>query len=382
MIKSYKLKNGETRWKIKGALGTNPYTGKRVYYHRRGFTSRNEAKKELLQLENAFHEQYIYKSKLKNRITLNEAIDMWLEFYKTQVKINTYNIALDLFRLKIRPTLGEYFIDMIEVKDCQKLVNHWYQTYTKASSLVSLVSRVFKFAIMQGYAKDNPMGKIIRPKNTHKEKYDGYFYDKDELATFLSIVKENESLRLYTVFHLLSYTGIRRGELLGLQWRDINFDKKTLTVNRVLAYDNKAKKWNYQSPKTKDSQRTIAIDKTTIQVLKTWRNKQRTILFQLGYNTNGKEQLVFTSSTNQPIAYSVIRNAITRTLKNSDLPYINIHGFRHTHCAILFSAGVPMHEVKARLGHASITTTMDIYNHISKDDRDGTADTFANFMHL
>lgn len=144
----------------------------------------------------------------------------------------------------------------------------------------------------------------------------------------------------------------------------------------------KGKRWIYQSPKTALSKRTITLDKKKTAILKEWQIYQRKFLFQRGYNTNNDNQIVFTSDTNNHIDYNVIRNAIKRIIKRHNLPYINIHGFRHTHCALLFSAGVEMHKVKERLGHASITTTMDIYNHVSKEDSSEIADILGDFMSL
>src|SRR5699024_1859564 len=166
-----------------------------------------------------------------------------------QVKVTTFINRKGLLRNHIFPHLKDYYIDRIDIRKCQEVVNLWYSTFSEAARLVNLVSTIFKFGINQGFCNDNPMDKIIRPKNTHKEEYDAPFYEKKELQIFLNGVKSTESIKAHTMFHLLSYTGLRRGELFGLQWKDINFHKKTLSVRRTLYYNEEEKKFYFGAPK-------------------------------------------------------------------------------------------------------------------------------------
>lgn len=224
------------------------------------------------------------------------------------------------------------------------------------------------------------MDKIIRPKNTHKKDYKAPFYEKDELLAFLKAIKQDESLKAYTMFHTLAFTGLRCGELLALQWRDIDIRRKTLTVNHSLIYNEEVKEFQLSDPKTKDSKRVIGIDDTTVQLLLQWRNYQKEFFIGRGLNTGSDEQLVFTTQTNHFITDTYLRRIIKRVTEKYRLPHITIHGFRHTHCSLLFEAGVEMQNVKERLGHSSIRTTMNIYTHVTKNERAKTADIFSDFM--
>lgn len=169
-------------------------------------------------------------------------------------------------------------------------------------------------------------------------------------------------------------------EIFGLKWKDINFQKKTLSVERNLIYNEEIKDFELTTPKTKNSVREIGIDDATIQVLVKWRNYQREFFLGRGINVGSQEQLIFTSHNNHFMSDSYLRRIIKRITVENDLPHITVHGFRHTHCSLLFEAGIDMQNVKQRLGHSDIKTTMNIYAHVTKTERDKTADVFGDFM--
>lgn len=182
------------------------------------------------------------------------------------------------------------------------------------------------------------------------------------------------------MFRVLAFTGLRRGELFGLKWRDIDFKRKLLSVNQSLIYDVMNKKFLLESPKTKSSKREIGIDDVTIKALLVWRNYQREFFLGRGINVHSPNQLIFTSQNNHYMTDAYLRRIIKRITKKYNLPHITVHGFRHTHCSLLFEAGIEMNNVKDRLGHSNIKTTMNIYAHVTKTERSKTADIFSDFM--
>lgn len=246
--------------------------------------------------------------------------------------------------------------------------------------MVSITSRIFDFAISLEICKTNPMKKIIRPKNTHKKDYDAPFYSKEELIKFLNIVKESESYMTYCLFRTLAFTGIRKAELMGLQWGDIDFRHNQLEIKRVLVYAEK--QYITQEPKTKSSRRVISLDGQTIRVLKKWKLEQQKQLLKMGINSNSNDQLVFTMLDNTNIKPRYPNKILERVIEKYQLPFLTIHGFKHTHCSLLFAAGLPHKEIQARLGHASILTTMNIYAHVTRNSQNETAEKFADFMSM
>lgn len=379
-FEKYKLKSGEIKWKFYHYFGVNPDTGKKEDIERRGFNTKAEARDVLLKIINEYEKgQNIWRSSNDN-YHFGEVAELWLMHYEKQVKVTTFVNRKRLLEVHILPHLKDYYIDKINVRMCQELVNTWYSSFSESARLVNLTSQIFKFGINQGFCNDDPTTKIIRPKNTHKTHYNAPYYEKDELLLFLKAIQRDEDLKAYTMFYTLAFTGLRRGELFGLQWRDIDFKRKTLAVRRNLIYNEQEKKFEFSTPKTKSSQRVIGIDNNMINLILKWRNYQREFFLSRGINVNSPEQLIFTSINNHYMTDAYLRRIVKRITEKYDLPHITIHGFRHTHCSLLFEAGAEMHTVKNRLGHSDIQTTMNIYTHVTKQERGQTAELFSDFM--
>lgn len=182
------------------------------------------------------------------------------------------------------------------------------------------------------------------------------------------------------MFRILAFTGLRKGELLGLRWKDINFKQNTLSVNQTLAT---VENWRleFQVPKTEKSLRTISLDAETLRIVKRWQLKQKELFLKFGIKANKDgSQLLFATEENKPYYLDFVNHNLKLIIAEHDLKYITPHGFRHTHCSLLFESGASLKEVQVRLGHTDIKTTMDIYAHVSKRQTEETANRFADFM--
>lgn len=378
MIKKYKLENGQLRYRVDYYLGINPYTGLIDRIRKSNFSTRNEAELYLSKEIIKYEENGKTVSIEPKRVKFEDVYRLWFKQYKLTVKEVTYISLLDSANNHILPKFKNLYIDAIDVEMCQDAANSWYASYTKATMLVSCVNRIFKLAINIGYCNQNPMSKIMRPRNTHKEEYEAPFYSKKELKHFFNCIKMTETKNKILMFRLLAFAGLRRGELLALKWKDLDEVNQTLKIERVLA-----RGVNHpvlQTPKNKSSRRTISLDSTTMKMLSTWRRIQRRDLLKLGYNTNSEEQFIFTNEKNEHLNIYYLGTALQRILKRHNLPHITTHGFRHTHCSLLFEAGLDMQEVKDRLGHSNIQTTMNIYAHLTENQRDEVAEKFEKFI--
>lgn len=243
-------------------------------------------------------------------------------------------------------------------------------------------SKIFNYAVNIGVINDNPMKKILTPKVSGTKKKIGFF-EADELKQFLSYVEALDPNKLYTFFRLLAYSGMRKGEAYALTWDDIDFEKNKISITKSLSRGEN--KTVYVSPpKNPTSVRIISMDKSTMNILKRWKNTQKQLLMMLGHPTSKKDQILFSTDKNEyykpTIDANWLRNIYKQEIVPTDFKRISTHGLRHTHASLLFEAGASFKAVQERLGHADIATTMNIYTHVTKKVSDGTGDLFANFV--
>ena len=374
MIKKYTTKNGETRYLFQTYLGIDPTTGKERRTTRRGFKTIKAAKQAERNLLLDVEENGLPST--QSGKSFKEISDLWFENYKTTVKASTaFNT-----KQKLDHMIAEYFegvnVDKITVIFCQSLFIKLSQKYSMYANYASIINRILKYAVMLDIIKSNPIDKIIKPKSKEVEKKDNC-YTKEELNNFLKLAKK-ESALFYTLLHTIAYTGLRRGEALALKWSDIDFEEKTLSVNRTTAYVDG--KQVLQTPKTKASKRIIPIDDYTISVLKNWKLEQKKQYFKNGVSFLKGENLIFTNSYCTMFVPNEFSKKLRKFIKKYNLKPITPHGLRHTHASLLFESGIQPKEISDRLGHNNIQTTLDLYTHINDNQRYNVVEKFAIFM--
>lgn len=173
---------------------------------------------------------------------------------------------------------------------------------------------------------------------------------------------ESEPAKWKMITHLLLITGMRRGELLGLKWAKVDFDNCTLRIDNNVIYS--PDRGIYETtPKTVKSRRTIALPRETMDLLMEYRIWQNTERLRLGgYYVD--QDFVFSQDTGAPMHPDSVTTWLDRFSKRHCLPHINPHAFRHTMASMLYFAGVDSVSIFARLGHAQVSTTADIYAHV------------------
>jgi integrase len=195
-------------------------------------------------------------------------------------------------------------------------------------------------------------------------------YTPSQLTTFLVTASRH---RLGPLFHLAAYTGARRGELLHLRWRDLDFDRRTLHIagSRTMA----AGKPVEGSTKGGHS-RTTSLDSSTLAVMRSHRANQAQERLIAGELWQDHPEYVFVTHTGAPIHLDTPSSLMPKLCAEAGLPRIRFHDLRHTHATILLSAGVPVHEVADRLGHADATITLKVYAKVLQDRASGLGDAF------
>lgn len=179
-----------------------------------------------------------------------------------------------------------------------------------------------------------------------------------ELGAFLDGVREH---RLGPLFTILATTGLRRGEGLGLRWSDVDLGEGRLAVRQtLLAVNNHIE---FGEPKTHRSRRTVDLDPSTVAVLKARRKAQLEERAEAGLGRPRADALIFTDERGDPLHPNLVSRTFRRLVREAGLPTIRLHDLRHSHATLALQAGVHVKIVSERLGHSSVTITLDTYSH-------------------
>lgn len=397
-IKEYKTPKGKKRYKFAIYAGKDEATG-RSNFVRKSFNSLDDAEKSYLSIKQAIKSgQYSFKK--QKHLKFEDVYNKWCANYANGVKESTLATTKRIIEGHVLPELGSLYIDRITVIRCQHAVEKWFKQAPKTfKRYIRYANDVFLYAEHLELIKSSPMEKVIRPKQKKDEKNverlynkksSKKFYTRAELELFLEFAKKYK-FEAYTFFQVLGYCGLRRGEALALQWRDVDFNNKTLSVNKTTSkgLNNRCL---IQTPKTKSSIRTVALDDDTVKVLKEWqleqlRERNNANVIPIGINnTKAVNNLYLFEGfkhgypTNFPISETTAFTWNKDIAKKAGLERINLHGFRHTHASLLFDARIPIEDVRERLGHKDINITENVYIHVTEQRKHKTANDFEKFM--
>lgn len=379
MIKKYTTKNGETRYLFQTYLGIDPTTGKERRTTRRGFKTMKEAKQAERNLLLDVEENGLPSNQSDGfrDPTFEELASLWLENYKTTVKPSTFENV----KSKVEKMTEEHFdglkLKKITVAYCQRVVIELSKNYVLYNHYLSVINRIFKYAVLMDILDSNPFDKVIKPKSRQTQRK-GNFLTKEELKEFLKLAQNTTLSYFFPLVHLMSYTGLRQGEALALKWSDIDFENKKITVNKTAVRIKERQ--TLQTPKTKNSKRVISIDSATLSILKSWKKDQIKIYFKNGKHFGGDENFIFTNNRGDWVHIHNFIRYFKRFIADHKLKPITPHGLRHTHASLLFSAGVEPKNISDRLGHSTVQITLDLYTHITEEQRTDTVDKLLEFM--
>lgn len=347
-ITKYRKQN-KNFYKFKVRLGKKVKT-------RSGFKTRNEAIFAYTKLLEEYEEEQ------EGNISYQNVYKQWLEIYKTKVKETTYEACTSIYEIHILPVFGHTKIQEITVQDCQNFALS-LKNYVKGKEYFGYAKRIIEFAIKMNYIKVNPFDNVILPE-FKKGKKQINFLTVEEVNALLDYYKNDQYW--YTLFRLMIYTGLRRGETLALTWDDIDFKNKTLTVNKTLSI-GAHKKVVLSTPKTESSIRTIDLDDKTIIALQKLK-------------IQSKYKLIFPNKKGKFSRLSNIADKLNQAIKETKIKKIRVHDLRHTHASLLFASGASIKYVQTRLGHADVKTTLNIYTHITKDTKEKDLSNFVKYM--
>ena len=220
----------------------------------------------------------------------------------------------------------------------------------------NLIHAIFAQAVREGVVRSNPAELATPPVNKKKEVQ---FYEVETVQQIMKCL-EKEPLKWQCIVQLMIASGARRGEIMGLKWKNVDFSKNTIKICDNLQYTRE--RGTYLDTTKTDEPRYVTIDKSVMQLLSKHRNEQTLIRFRMGAGWND-EGYCFTQSNGKPMNPNSITDYLRKFSKKYNLPHIHPHAFRHTQAGILISEGVDVVTVAKRLGHKQVTTTENIYAH-------------------
>lgn len=296
-----------------------------------------------------------------SKATVGEYMKEWLRLYcKPSLKENTYLLYEGMVRNHINPLIGTVPLNHLRPGHIQSLLAE--KNKELAASTVNKIHAIIKQALEHAvdweFVPRNVARKVTPPS---AKSGPAEAWTAAEAKRFLLAVKDD---RLYPLYLLALTTGMRRGELLGLRWIDVDLNERKLTIKQTLV--NSPTGGRIEEPKTAGSARTIIISEKMVTVLKEHQDRQQNELNLL--NNEGLDNgLVFTNTKGKPYNPSNVRRGFARTIKKIGLRHIPFHGLRHTYASILIDRRADAKAVSGRLGHTDIKMTLGTYTHTTSE---------------
>ena len=365
-------KDGSKVYRANVYLGVDQVTRKKVKTKVTGRTQK-EVKQKANQEKIAFQKAGSTRQKAVTIKNYQELTSLWWESYKNTVKPNTQGNVRALIDNHILPTFGEYKLDKLTTPLIQSIINKLADKANRGEEgaflhydmIHALNKRILQYGVTMQAIPSNPARDVVLPRNTQKAKRQKLkHFDNQELKKFLVYLDNLDSCkyRYYydvTLYKFLLATGCRINEALALSWSDIDLDNAVVHITKTLNRD-----LEINSPKSKASYRDIDIDQATVSMLKQYKLRQTKEAWKIGQ----RESVVFSDFIHEYTSIVKLKKRLLTHFKRADVPNIGFHGFRHTHASLLLNSGIPYKELQHRLGHSTLSMTMDTYSHLSKEN--------------
>lgn len=315
------------------------------------------------------------------QITVGQWLDEWIETYaKPRVRQNTYEGYHRIISSHLKPSIGAIILSELRPNHVQKMLNQKQKNGNLRTGgplgarQIEYIFTVLNMAVTQA-VKNNMVIRNVCDATNKPQKVRKEFipWTSLEINRFLQTVKHD---RLFALYMVACGAGLRRSEILGLKWDDIDLEGGTLTVRRTLVRVKGIPPYKFGEPKTIKSRRTIPLPDSVTRALTTW--KSQLAVEKLRWRELHKEMpketippfnqfnLVFCNEMGEPTNPESISRAFKRDLGKAKLRNIRFHDLRHGHATMLLELGENIKVISDRLGHSTITLTADTYSHVTE----------------
>lgn len=314
------------------------------------------------------------------------AEEWFSEYAKSNLRNTTFNFLYHQ-RLRVYRAIGDTSMEKITVRQLQEFINSLSKDGANEVNgkplspktvrhVLSLVSDIFAYAVRMGIVRENPCVRVVLPKLVRKEKK---IYTVEETVRLMELLRK-EPVKYRAFFFLLIYSGCRRGELLGLEWRDVDFANCLISIRRTSCYTPDRGTYT-DTTKTEQSKRTLKLPQEVMDILCELREFQlrQADIFGDKWVESGR---LFTKETGEPQHPNTSYHWLEKFCARNGLPFYGLHSFRHLFASLLVSNGVDIVTVSGVLGHSAVSTTSNIYCHMLEDARVRASDTVASALQL
>lgn len=323
--------------------------------------------------------------------TVDEWFEYWIENIVGDLAPNTLRNYRERYTNNIQPVIGKMAIANVKPMHCKKVLLQMDEAYAGSTIRQTYITMgtLLKAALMNDLIIKHPMNGVRYTKPV-RAKDDIKFLTREEQKIFLNQAKRSHNYKQYA---LILETGLRTGELIGLTWDAIDFEKRTLTVKKTLEYRHKQGCWRAGPPKTPESYRTIPLTNRAYEILKAlWDNRKHRktspllseTLEYIDRRTGTTSQLVMSNlvfinwRTGEPAKNSSYDTHLYKLCDEAEIKRFSMHALRHTYATRAIEAGMQPKVLQKLLGHSSIKTTMDRYVHVTTDSMDQAIKQFEN----
>lgn len=327
------------------------------------------------QIEKELNRQAVMFEEACNRgfrttaMKFQELAEEWFENYvKNALRSTTYERMKQLTHC-VYPAIGHLRIDKITARQLQGFVNSLAKEGANEKTgkplapktirhNLSFISDVFSYAVRMDLVADNPCRKVTIPKGEVKEKP---IYSQEEMAQLLTAIN-GEPTKYRAFFFLIAYSGFRRSEMLGLEWKDVDFEHNVISIKRTSNYTSERGTYT-DTTKTKRSKRVLKISPYIMDILKDLKDEQDEEALRLGDKWVDTDRL-FVKWNGEPMNNQTPYGWLKEFCEKNDMPFYGIHSFRHFAASALISAGLDVTTVSGALGHCNSGTTLNVYSHM------------------